>query len=105
MRKHPNLFKSITPKRPEQAWVSDITYVSCKEGTVYLSLITDAFSRKILGYNVSRDLRTEGVLQALKMAIKSRRSALPLLHHSDRGLQYCSAPYHKCLPAMVLNVE
>jgi transposase InsO family protein len=97
MRKYPNLFKGIKPERPEQVWVSDITYVNCKEGTIYLSLITDAFSRKIVGYEISNDLRVEGPLQALKMAIKNRKSTLPLLHHSDRGLQYCSAPYQQLL--------
>jgi putative transposase len=97
MRKYPNLLVKTKLERPEQAWVSDITYVGCKQGTVYLSLITDAFSRKIVGYNVSRDLRAEGPLQALKMAIKSRKGSLPLLHHSDRGVQYCSAPYQQML--------
>jgi transposase InsO family protein len=97
MRKYPNLFKDMKLYRSEQAWVSDITYVSCKEGTVYLSLITDAFSRKIVGYEISNDLRTEGPPLALKMAIKGRKNVLPLLHHSDRGLQYCSAPYQRLL--------
>ena len=97
MKKHPNTFKSLTLYRVEQAWVSDITYIPSQQGTFYLSLITDAFSRKIVGYNLSPDLRTEGVLQALKMAIKSRKTSLPLLHHSDRGVQYCSMPYQKLL--------
>lgn len=97
MRKYPNLLKNLNVERPEQAWVSDITYIPSREGTFYLSLVTDVFSRKIVGYHLSTDLRTESVLMALKMAIKSRRTLLPLLHHSDRGTQYCSAPYQQLL--------
>lgn len=97
LRKHPNLFKDTILTRPEQAWVSDITYIATKNGNAYLSLITDAYSRKIVGYNLSNDLRTEGVAQALRMAIRERQTTLPLIHHSDRGIQYCSEEYQSLL--------
>lgn len=97
LRKHPNLTKEITLSRPEQVWVSDITYIPTRAGNTYLSLITDAYSRKIVGHHLSDDLRTEGVSKALQMAIKGRRTNLSLIHHSDRGLQYCSAEYQKVL--------
>jgi putative transposase len=97
LRKHPNLLKEANLTRSEQVWVSDITYIPTKEGNTYLSLITDAYSRKIVGHHLSDDLRTEGVSQALQMAIKERKTRLPLIHHSDRGLQYCSAEYQQLL--------
>lgn len=106
LHKHPNLLKSHTAYRAEQIWVSDITHIATRKGNTYLSLITDAFSRKIVGHHLSEDLRTEGVAQALKMAISKRESELPLIHHSDRGLQYCSQEYqsilanHKIRPSM-----
>lgn len=93
LRKHPNLMKEIRIERPEQVFVSDITYIKSKVRTHYLSLVTDAFSRKIMGYKLSDDMSAENVVQAMKMAIKQRRSNKPLVHHSDRGLQYCSAIY------------
>ena len=95
--KHPNLLKSETAiraaKRPEQLWVADITYIPTQQQCVYLSLVTDAFSRKIVGYHVHASLQTEEVASALKMALRSRRSRLPLTHHSDRGIQYCASAY------------
>lgn len=97
LHKHPNLLKEITPVRPEQVWVSDITYIATKAGNTYLSLVTDAYSRKIVGYHLSTDLRTDGVAKALKMAITGRRTSYSLVHHSDRGLQYCSAEYQQLL--------
>jgi transposase InsO family protein len=97
LRKHPNLIKEAKLIRPEQVWVSDITYIPTKTGNTYLSLITDAYSRKIVGHNLSDDLRTEGVSLALRMAIAGRKTRLPLIHHSDRGLQYCSTEYQQLL--------
>ena len=83
----------MTVTRPEQAYVSDITYVEPDEGVHYLSLVTDAYSRKIVGHQLSRDMSAEQVVKALKHAGDSRLSYRPLIHHSDRGLQYCSATY------------
>jgi putative transposase len=95
--KHPNLLKDgLTTSdihRPEQVWVADITYVPTHQRCVYLSLVTDAYSRKIVGYHVHASLQTEEVAQALKMALRSRQSQLPLIHHSDRGIQYCASAY------------
>lgn len=97
LKKHPNLMKEIKVERPEQFFVSDITYIKTRERTHYLSLVTDAYSRKIMGYKLSDDMRAENVVQALKMAIKQRKTDKPLVHHSDRGLQYCSFIYQKVL--------
>lgn len=97
LRKHPNLFSGLAVKYPEQVFVSDITYVKTRERTCYLSLVTDAFSKKIMGYHVSDDMSAENVAKALKMAVSRRRSAHQLIHHSDRGLQYCSAVYQNML--------
>jgi transposase InsO family protein len=93
LRKHPNLLKEMKVNRPEQVFVSDITYVKSRERTHYLSLVTDACSRKIMGHKLSDDLSAESVVQALKMALRRRQTKKPLIHHSDRGLQYCSSVY------------
>ena len=88
-----NLLKDLEPERPNQAWVSDITYLSTTQGFVYASLITDAYSRKIVGFHLSGSLAVEGTLKALKMALKQRRKKEPLIHHSDRGVQYSCHAY------------
>ena len=95
MRKHPNLLKNLRITRPEQVFVSDITYLESKEGVHYLSLVTDASSRKIMGYHLSDDMKAESVVKALQSAVKNRVTANGLVHHSDRGLQYCSDVYQK----------
>lgn len=96
-RRHPNLLKSgpdqVVPSGPEQVWVADITYLPTQEGVAYLSLVTDAFSREIVGYHVHESLHTEAVAQALRRAVSQRQTAQPLIHHSDRGSQYCSGMY------------
>ena len=97
LHKHPNLMKDINLHRPEQAFVSDITYIKSRERTHYLSLITDAFSRKIMGYRLSDDMSAENVVKALEMAIKHRKTTSSAIHHSDRGLQYCSELYQNKL--------
>lgn len=97
MRKHPNLLQGVTVDRPEQVFVSDITYVESDEGVHYVSLVTDACTRKIMGYEVSREMKACDVVKALKMATRSRIGAAPLIHHSDRGAQYCSSEYQKVL--------
>lgn len=106
LHQHANHLKQLNIYRPEQVFVSDITYIKSKERTHYLSLVTDAYSRKIVGYKLSDDMSAENVVQALKMAITNRKTDLSLIHHSDRGLQYCSLIYqqvlldHKILPSM-----
>ncbi|MGX1084168.1 putative transposase [Pseudomonas sp. AP3_22 TE3818] len=98
-RRHPNLLKpspeQIIANGPEQVWVADITYLPTRDGVAYLSLVTDAFSRKIVGYHVHENLHTNSVVQAFRMALKRRRSGQKLVHHSDRGAQYCSALYQE----------
>lgn len=98
-RRHPNLLKEgpakVVASGCEQLWVADITYLPTKEKTAYLSLVTDAYSRKIVGWHVHDGLETEQVSQALKMALRQRRTGQPLVHHSDRGIQYCSAEYQR----------
>ena len=94
MRKYDNLIKEIEITRAEQIWVSDITYLTLNSSFVYLSLITDAYSHQIMGYQVQSDLSAEGCIGALKMALLKRTTPLlTLTHHSDRGSQYCSKSY------------
>ena len=93
LRKYPNLLKDRKAVRPEEVFVSDITYIKSRERTHYLSLVTDAYSRKIMGYHLSDDMSAEHVVKALRAAIKNRKSTHQLIHHSDRGLQYCSSVY------------
>lgn len=94
MRKYSNLILQLEIFRPDQLWVSDITYIRMINGFVYLSLITDAYSHKIVGYNLRKDLTAEGCLKALQMALNNRNLPYqPLIHHSDRGSQYCCKEY------------
>ena len=98
MKKYANLISDITVDEPDQVWVSDITYICLKNGFCYLSLVTDLYSRKIVGWHCSGSLETEGSLKALKMALKGRKYPdKPLIHHSDRGIQYCSYEYTNLL--------
>lgn len=96
-KRYPNLIRDIEPTRANQVWVSDITYVRVSEGFAYLSLITDAYSRKIVGYHLNRDLSARGCVTALKMALRNNPQREGLIHHSDRGLQYYSSTYVKML--------
>lgn len=94
MRKYSNLTLELKVDNPEQLWVGDITYIRLVNGFVYLSLITDAYSRKIVGYSLRKDLSAEGCLNALQMALLSRKHLhQQLIHHSDRGCQYCCKEY------------
>ena len=93
MKKYPNQVKGLKIVRPEQVWVSDITYVKTTEGNLYLSMVTDAYSRKIVGYKIADNMDAATVGEALEMAIKQRYYDTALIHHSDRGAQYCSKEY------------
>ena len=96
LHKHPNLLKDRPkPTMAEQVWVADITYIETKQTVGYLSLITDAYSRRIMGHHLHSSLHTDGVLCALRMALKQRRTDRAPIHHSDRGLQYCAGPYQQ----------
>ena len=97
-RKHKNLVLDYQITKPNQVWVADITYIGNRKNPSYLSLITDAYSKKIVGHHVAENLTTEGSLLALKKAINTTElKELSLIHHSDRGLQYCSDEYQKIL--------
>ncbi len=97
-RKHKNLIEDLDINRPEQVWVADITYVGNRSNPMYLSLITDAYSKMIVGYYLSDTLAVDSSIKALKQAIKNRKYPKEkLIHHSDRGLQYCSNQYQRIL--------
>ena len=97
MHKYPNLIIGMNVSVPDKLWVSDITYITLKDDFAYLSLITDAYSRLITGYHLSRTLHAEGCVKALKMAIKRLPEGSRVIHHSDRGSQYCCYEYVEML--------
>lgn len=105
MRKYPDKIKGMKVVRPEQVWVADITYLDVGQGHCFLHLVTDAYSKKIMGYKVSRDLSSSNTVMALQSAIKSRQYQKPLIHHSDRGLQYCSSAYVKQLELNSISIS
>jgi putative transposase len=92
-QKYPNLIKQYEPLSPNLLWVSDITYITLEEDFAYLSLITDAYSRKIVGFYLAETLEAIGCTNALQMAIGGCSDYSRLIHHSDRGVQYCSLNY------------
>ena len=97
-RKHKNLILDYEINKPNQVWVADITYIGNRANPTYLSLVTDAYSKKIVGHHVAENLNAESSLMALKNALKNKKVNLKsLIHHSDRGLQYCSNEYQKLL--------
>ena len=100
-----NLIKELQITRPNQVWVSDITYIRTVKGFCYLALITDLYSRKIVGYDVSDSLELAGCLRALRIAQRQARQATALIHHSDRGAQYCSHPYVKALKRCKIQIS
>jgi transposase InsO family protein len=91
--KYNNLIKEVQVTKPNQVWVSDITYIRTVKGFCYLALITDMYSRKIIGYDLSDSLELAGCLRALRKALWHTKPAAGLIHHSDRGVQYCSHMY------------
>ena len=91
--KYNNLVKELEITAPNQVWVSDITYIRTVKGFCYLALITDLYSRKIIGHDISDSLELAGCLRALRKALWHARPATGLIHHSDRGVQYCSHMY------------
>jgi putative transposase len=94
MRKWPNLIKDKSAQKSDEIWVSDITYIQTDEGNCYLNMITDAYSRKIVGYAIADNMETENMIGALKMAMRNRKcNTQKTIHHSDRGGQYCSKEY------------
>jgi len=91
--RYPNLAKDFNPLKAHELWVSDITYIPLKDRFAYLFLITDAYSRKIVGYHVSDDMKVSSAVVALKKALAQKPLETIVLHHSDRGIQYCSNEY------------
>ncbi len=103
-RKHKNMILDYQITKPNQVWVADITYIGNRQNPSYLSLITDAYSKKIVGHHVADNLNTENSLIALRKALKNKKVNLEsLIHHSDRGLQYCSNEYQKLLEKHHIN--
>ena len=93
-RKYKNLIQNQVPSRPEQLWVSDITYIKTDNGHNYLAIVTDAYSKQIMGYKLDNHMKTSLCIDALAMAIKNRKYPnKKLIHHSDRGFQYCNPKY------------
>ncbi|WP_254712737.1 IS3 family transposase [Polaribacter sp. R2A056_3_33] len=93
-RKYKNLIKDQVPTRPEQLWVSDITYIKTDNGHNYLAIVTGAYSKQIMGYKLDNNMKRSLCSEALEMAIKNRKYPdKKLIHHSDRGFQYCNPKY------------
>jgi putative transposase len=90
---YPNLVKELQVEAPNCCWVADLTYVRLPEGFVYLACILDVYSRKCIGWSLSRRIDAQLPLQALDMALAQRQVPVGLIHHSDRGRQYCSNVY------------
>ena len=98
LRKYPNLIRDFVPTGPNQLWVSDITYWKVLDHNFYITFITDAYSHKIVGYQIADTLESIESVKALEMALKSLRGKnYDLMHHSDRGVQYCRHAYVKLL--------
>ena len=93
----PNLARGLRPNVPNQLWVADLTYIHVVQGFIYLAVILDAWSRKVVGYAISRNMDTRVTLAALKAAIATRRPSPGCIHHSDRGSQYAAAEYRQLL--------
>jgi transposase InsO family protein len=92
-RRYPNLIKDRVARVPNQIWVADITYIRIKTAFVYLAVILDTFSRKVVGYAISKSLGNDLTIQALRSAISSRNPHKGRIHHSDQGIQYACKEY------------
>ena len=104
-RKYPNLIRELDANSAGRLWVSDITYIRTEKGFVYLSLITDAYSKKIVGWCLWPNLSSEGALNALKMAVSGEGIKPGLIHHSDRGIQYCCNDYVNYLKGTKIKIS
>ena len=104
-RVHPNRYRAMALQGPHEAWLSDLTYVRTQEGFVYLWLIHDAWSRRIVGYALKETLEVGGSLQALDMALRELPGGAQPVHHSDRGIQYCCAEYARRLERHRIGVS
>jgi transposase InsO family protein len=104
-KKYDNIIKGRQIQRADEVYVSDITYLRTEEGYSYLSLVTDLYSRKILGYELSRSLDTGSNIRALDRAIKDKEELTGIIHHSDRGTQYCSHEYTEKLQSKGMEIS
>ena len=105
-RRYQNLIKELSIIRPNQVWVCDITYITLADKFAYLNLITDAYSKMVVGYNLYSTLESKGAIKALEMALGSCDcSVSQLIHHSDRGIQYCCDDYTNILSAAKLSIS
>jgi transposase InsO family protein len=108
-RRYPNLAKEFVPQKAHELWVADITYIPTVHRHAYLFLITDAYSRKIVGFHLSDDMKVSSGIMALKKALAQKPSDAIVVHHSDRGIQYCSTAYtnllqeNNCMISMTEN--
>lgn len=105
MRTYPNLIKDLVLTRPEQLWVSDITYLDTKDENAYLHLVTDAYSKQVMGYELCNNMEASSTLKALQMALKNRKYDGALIHHSDRGSQFCSKLYTDVLKKNSIQIS
>ncbi|WP_407557922.1 IS3 family transposase [Winogradskyella sp. 4-2091] len=103
--KYNNIIKDLEIARTNQVWVSDITYIRTVKGFCYLALITDMYSRKIVGYDLSDSLELKGCVRALNKAIYQAKNIKQLIHHSDRGIQYCSNQYTQILKRKKIDIS
>jgi len=103
--KYNNIIKDLKVTRANQVWVSDITYIRTVKGFCYLALITDMYSRKIVGYDLSDSLELKGCVRALNKAVYQAKNINGLIHHSDRGIQYCSNVYTKILKRKHIKIS
>lgn len=104
-KRYTNLIKNVEIKKANEVYVSDITYIRTDKGFIYLSLVTDSYSRKIVGYDLSDSLSVEGALRAIKMALKKVKKKDELIHHSDRGIQYCCHAYTNLLQKQKVKIS
>jgi putative transposase len=100
-----NKIQGLEISKPNQVWVSDITYISSHEGFMYLALTTDLYSRKIVGFDISDSLEAEGCKRALKRALSRLTDTKGIIHHSDRGIQYCCKEYIKTLKKNKMEIS
>jgi transposase InsO family protein len=105
LKKYPNLIRDFIPIAANQLWVSDITYITLADAFAYLSLITDAYSHKVVGFYLCETLEAKGCVEALKMAFKNNAGIQKLTHHSDRGVQYCCSDYVSLLEKKGIKIS
>ena len=108
MRTYPNLIKEIVPSRPDEIWVTDITYLHVEGRHMYVFLVTDMYSRMVVGWKVADNMRDDNAIEALKMALRGMNpqyKEMPVIHHSDRGSQYCSLDYVKLMKKHSMEIS